>query len=151
MKELEKTFRKINVDKKYFLLYPLTIQVGGYFMNKKLMLSLSLIGAMLTSCGDGTSQKKTEAELNQEAVLLNSMISRHANSLYVYMYFDTNGDYTQPEYFGFSVFETNAISESAVDQYEYEFSQLKQGTKATLKTWSNLIRNIARIKAQKSL
>lgn len=121
-------------------------------MNKKLMLTLSLLGTMLNSCSDEHSTKQVEAkttqeaELNQEAVLLNCTTSRHANSLYVYMYFDTNGDYSKPEYFGFSVFETNLISESAVDQYQYEFSQLKKGSKATLKTWSKLIRNIARVR-----
>ncbi len=117
-------------------------------MDKKLMLSLCCMGLALTSCGDAIpkAKKGREAELNQEAVLLTCDLKRHSDCLYAWMTFDTDGDYSKPEYAGFTVYEQKAISESAVDQYHYELSQLKIGSKATLRTWSGIIRNIARVK-----
>ena len=115
-------------------------------MNKKLMLSLCCVGVALTSCGDKVDQKKIDAELNQEAVLLKCDLRRQADCLYAWMTFDTDGDYSKPEYAGFTVYERAAISESALDQYHYELSQLKVGSKATLRTWAGIVRNIARLK-----
>lgn len=116
-------------------------------MDKKTILSLCCVAAALTSCGDNkVDQKAVEAELNQEAVLLTCDLKRHSDCLYAWMTFDTDGDYSKPEYAGFTVYEQKAISESAVDQYHYELSQLKIGSKATLRTWSGIIRNIARLK-----
>ena len=115
-------------------------------MNKKLMLSLCCLGVALTSCGKRVDQEKIDAELNQEAVLLKCELKRHSDCLYAWMAFDTDGDYSKPEYAGFTVYQQKAISESAVDQYHYELSQIKVGSKATLKTWSTIIRNIVRLK-----
>ncbi|MBQ8251483.1 MAG: hypothetical protein IJY92_06200 [Alphaproteobacteria bacterium] len=116
-------------------------------MDKKTILSLCCVATALTSCGDNkANQKSVEAELNQEAVLLTCDLKRHSDCLYAWMTFDTDGDYSKPEYAGFTVYEQKAISESAVDQYHYELSQLKVGSKATLRTWSGIIRNIARVK-----
>lgn len=115
-------------------------------MDKKLLFSLGCMGVLLSSCGGDNNTKNVEAELNQEAVLLACHLKRYSDCVYATMSFDTDGDFSKPEYVGFTVYEKKIISESAVNQYYYELSQLKIGSKATLKTWQGIIRNIARVK-----
>lgn len=113
-------------------------------MNNKLMVSFLCMASLLSSCSDSKADR--EAELNQQATLLSCNLSRHTGCVYASMTFDTDGDYSTTEYWGFNVYENNIISETAVNQYEAELSRLRIGSKATLKTWSKLIKNIGRYK-----
>ncbi len=115
-------------------------------MKRKILISLCCIGAVMYF--GRNKEKETdmarEAELDQPATLLTCNTRRHMGCVYASMTLDTDGDLSTPEYWGFNVFENNAISESAVNQYKKELDKLRPGSKATLRTWVNLIGNVGR-------
>ena len=113
-------------------------------MKNKLIVSLLGLSALLSSCSDENKEK--ELALEQEATLINFNQKRSGGSLCVYLEYDTDGDKRKPEYFSFFVYDPKILSKNAVNQYENEFSKLKIGTKAPLKSWAKLIPMIARYK-----
>lgn len=113
-------------------------------MKNKLIVSLLGLNALLFSCSDENKEK--EQALEQEATLITCQQKWSGNKLCVHLQYDTDGNKETPEYFSFFVYDPKILSKNAVNQYENEFSKLKIGTKAPLKSWAKLIPMIARYK-----